>query len=62
MSTSVYIISQEQIISIWDISTNLEKLQNIIELAVYISYQRDRAAQILYVVFGCKDLFYFGAN
>ena len=62
MGTSVHIVSEKQIVGVRYISSYSEQFKDIIELAVHITYQRDRTFKVANVVFTCKDLFYSCAN
>ena len=61
VSSSVYIITQKQVVGVRYVSSNFKKLKDVVELSMDIAYKCNWTFQILDVVFLCKYFSYFRA-
>jgi len=60
--SSIYIISQEEIVCVWNITADFEELKDIIELAMNIADECYWAVELNDVVFCRKNLFDFSTD
>ena len=62
MVTPVYIISHEQKVDIWSISSNLEQFMEVEKLAVYVTAYRNWTADVSKSVLGNQNIFRHSAK
>ncbi len=59
MSTSINIVTEPQVTSVRKLPSNLEYLQDVIELAMNVADNSDRSWEVVYIFLFNEDVFEF---
>ena len=60
--SAVHIVAQEEVIRVWDFTTNFEKFDHVKELSMNVSHNSHWRLYWAYIAFCGQDLFDFRAN